>query len=125
MSKYKIAIMGSREAILGFKALGLETMYENDPAKTAESLFSIKKEKVEVDGARPDGSVGRESKNKYAIVFVMEDLMEEITPDEYKRLTADPLPAIIPLPSHLGSTGYGLKKLKLIVEKAVGMDILN
>ncbi|MBN2087073.1 V-type ATP synthase subunit F [Candidatus Peregrinibacteria bacterium] len=113
---YKIAIMGSREAILGFKALGLEPVYSNDPTKTAEMLFSIKKEKVEVNG---------ESKNKYAIVFVMEDLMEGITSEDYKKLTSDPLPAIIPLPSHLGSTGYGLKKLKLIVEKAVGMDILN
>ena len=113
---YKIAIIGSREAILGFKALGLEPVYSDDPLKTAEILYSLKKEKVEIDG---------EMKNKYAIVFVMEDLMAAITTDDYKKLTADPLPAFIPLPSHLGSTGYGLKKLKTIVEKAVGMDILN
>jgi len=116
MSNYKIAIIGSREAILGFKALGLEPVYASNNAEAIESMFSLKKEKIEIEG---------ESRNKYAILFVMEDLMMDITPDDYKKLTADPLPAIIPLPSHLGSTGYGLKKLKGIVEKAVGMDILS
>ena len=113
---YKISIIGTREAILGFKALGLEPVFVNDPTEAVSSLYELKKEKVEVNG---------ESKNKYAIIFIMEDLMSEITDDDYKKLTADPLPAIIPLPSHLGSSGYGLKKLKTIVEKAVGMDILS
>jgi V/A-type H+-transporting ATPase subunit F len=116
MEQYKIAIVGSREIILGFKALGVEPIYESDPKEAAEDLFALKNERIESGG---------ESRNKYAIVFVMEDLMTEITPEDYKKLTADPLPAFIPLPSHLGSTGYGLKKLKGIVERAVGMDILN
>lgn len=125
MQQYKIAIVGSRETILGFKALGVEPVYANESAEALEELFALKGERVESGGARPDGPVGRESRNKYAIVFVMEDLMTDITPDDYKKLTSDPLPAFIPLPSHLGSTGYGLKKLKGIVERAVGMDILN
>ncbi len=113
---YKISIVGTRETIIGFKALGLEPVYVTEPAEAVESLYTLKRERVEHEG---------ESRNKYAIVFIMEDLMSEITDDDYKKLTADPLPAIIPLPSHLGSSGYGLKKLKTIVEKAVGMDILS
>ena len=120
---YKISIVGTREAILGFKALGLEPHYVSEPAAAVESLYELKKERVEHEGAAPAG--GQESRNKYAIIFIMEDLMSAVTDDDYKKLTADPLPAIIPLPSHLGSSGYGLKKLKTIVEKAVGMDILN
>ena len=116
MQQYKIAIVGSRETILGFKALGVEPVYVNESEEALEELLALKSERVESGG---------ESRNKYAIVFVMEDLMSGITPDDYKKLTADPLPAFIPLPSHLGSTGYGLKKLKGIVERAVGMDILN
>ncbi|MBU0578000.1 V-type ATP synthase subunit F [Patescibacteria group bacterium] len=116
MGNYKIAIIGSRETILGFKALGLEPVYATNSSEAVESMFSLKREKMGAEG---------ESRNKYAILFVMEDLMMDVTPDDYKKLTADPLPAIIPLPSHLGSTGYGLKKLKGIVERAVGMDILN
>ena len=116
MHQYKMAIIGPREIILGFKALGLEPVYMTDPKEAVEKLFSLKREKVEVRG---------ENKNKYAIVFILEELAIAITPDDYKKLSADPLPAIIPLPSHMGTTGYGLAKLKRIVEKAVGMDILS
>lgn len=111
-----MAIIGQRETILGFKALGLETIYITDPKEAIESLYSLKREKVEIDG---------ESKNKYAILFIMEELACDVTPEDYKKLSNEPLPAIIPLPSHLGTTGYGLQKLKTIVEKAVGMDILS
>ncbi|MBN2306994.1 V-type ATP synthase subunit F [Candidatus Peregrinibacteria bacterium] len=113
---YKISIVGTRETILGFKALGLEPFYVSEPEAAVATLYDLKKERAETKG---------ESHNKYAIIFIMEDLMSAVTDDDYKKLTADPLPAIIPLPSHLGSSGYGLKKLKTIVEKAVGMDILN
>ncbi len=116
MHQYKMAIIGPRETILGFKALGLEPVYATDPKEAVEHLFSLKRERVDVDG---------EAKNKYAIVFILEELAREVTSDDYKKLSADPLPAIIPLPSHLGTTGYGLQKLKSIVEKAVGMDILS
>ncbi|MBN2095848.1 V-type ATP synthase subunit F [Candidatus Peregrinibacteria bacterium] len=116
MNQYKMAIIGPRETILGFKALGLEPVYATDPKEAVERLYSLKRERTEVDG---------ESINKYAIVFIMEDLARGVTPDDYKKLSAEPLPAIIPLPSHLGTTGYGLQKLKTIVEKAVGMDILS
>lgn len=116
MQSYKMAIIGPRETILGFKALGIETVYISEPKLAVEALFSLKREKVEVEG---------ESLNKYAILFILEELACEITPDDYKKLSSDALPAIIPLPSHLGTTGYGLKKLKTIVEKAVGMDILS
>ncbi|MFC1733646.1 V-type ATP synthase subunit F [candidate division KSB1 bacterium] len=111
-----MAIIGPRETILGFKALGLEPVYATDPKEAVEHLFSLKREKVDIDG---------ETKNKYAIVFILEELAREVTADDYKKLSADPLPAIIPLPGHLGTTGYGLQKLKSIVEKAVGMDILS
>ena len=116
MHQYKIAIIGSREIILGFKALGLEPVYATESKDAVEILYNLKREKVEVKG---------ENLNKYAILFIMEELARGITPEDYKKLSADPLPAIIPLPSHLGTTGYGLQKLKTIVEKAVGMDILS
>ena len=116
MHQYKMAIIGPRETILGFKALGLEPVYATESKKALENLYDLKGERVEVEG---------ESINKYAIIFIMEELARDITPEDYKKLSAEPLPAIIPLPSHLGTTGYGLQKLKTIVEKAVGMDILS
>ena len=111
-----MAIIGARETIMGLKALGLDTVEVTDPEEVVKALYTLKREKQEVEG---------ENFNKYAIIFVMEDCARAISPEDYKKLTTDPLPAIISLPSHLGSTGFGLAKLKSIVEKAVGMDILN
>lgn len=116
MYQYQMAIIGPRETILGFKALGIEPVYANEPKVALELLFNLKKERIEFEG---------DLKHKYAIIFLMEEMAKVITDDDYKKLSSDALPAIIPLPSHLGTTGYGLKKLKTIVEKAVGMDILS
>jgi V/A-type H+-transporting ATPase subunit F len=117
MNQYQMAIIGPRETILGFKALGLEPVYADEPRVAVERLFELKRAKRETEEG--------ESISRYAILFIMEELAKGITPDDYKKLSAEALPAIIPLPGHLGTTGYGLAKLKTIVEKAVGMDILS
>ena len=119
MQQYKIAIIGSRETILGFKALGVEPVYANESKEAVEKLFELKKAKQQTEsGTKIDTP-------KYAIIFIIEDLIQEISQDDYKKLTIGALPAIIPIPSHKGSTGFCLKRLSHIVEQAVGSDILN
>ena len=44
--------------------------------------------------------------------------------DKLSELRTQALPAIVAIPSHHGTTGYGLKNLKKIVERAVGSDML-
>ena len=104
MQNYKIAILGSHDTILGFKALGVEVV----------SLVEDKAEqqvKEVVEG------------EKYAIVFITEDWtvkLEGILSEYYSRA----LPAIVSVPSPQGITGAAFKNLKKIVEQAVGSDIL-
>lgn len=114
---YKIAIVGSREAVSGFALLGADVIPAENSHQAVEVLYSLKKE-TQTDGQ------GYE-RNTYAIVFITEDLSSGISPDDEKKLAKGALPAIIPLPSHKGSTGYGLQRLKRIVERAVGSDILK
>jgi vacuolar-type H+-ATPase subunit F/Vma7 len=45
--------------------------------------------------------------------------------EKYKKLTSGALPAIIPIPGHKGSSGFGDEKIKRIVEQAVGSDIFG
>ena len=111
---YKIAIIGAREAIQGFALLGVHPVAASSTEEVVTKIKEMKK----------DASTGSASE-PYAIIFVTEDLAEGFTPDDVKYFSKDPLPAIIPLPSHLGSTGAGLKRLKSIVERAVGSDILK
>jgi len=107
--EYNIAIIGSREAIEGFSLLGVTTVPASTSEEAVEKIKEMKKD---------------EDKN-FAIIFVTEDLAQGFTTDDEKYFGKDPLPAIIPLPSHLGSTGYSTARLSRIVERAVGSDILK
>lgn len=116
MSTYRIAIVGSRQSVQGFSLLGADIVPAESTAEAIAELYRLKKVMT-----KDDRGVER---NAYAIVFVTEDLASGIPPEDEKKLARGALPAIIPLPSHRGSSGYGLARLKRIVERAVGSDIL-
>lgn len=117
MSAYRIAIVGSRESIGGFALLGVDVSPVESAQEAVAELYRLKK-------ATQNDERGVE-RNAYAIVFITEDLASGIAPDDEKKLARGALPAIIPLPSHRGSTGYGMARLKRIVERAIGSDILQ
>lgn len=103
---YKIGIIGDRESVLCFSALGF-TIFEVNDAKSAATVLKNAAESKE-----------------FAILFIVEDLAAQIdeTIDRYKDLS---LPAITVIPGRGGSTGYGLANIKKAVERAVGADILK
>lgn len=109
---YEIAIVGPKEVVLGFKAIGLTTAFAMTSEEALEKLWELKNETI---GDSP----------RYAIIFFLESHAKNIPIDEYKKLTADPLPAIIALPGPEGSTGFGMERLGQIVEKAIGSNILK
>jgi len=115
---YKIAIVGNKDTILGFKALGLHTFDANSAEEATKVLFKLKKEKVE---NKDNG----EQKPAYAIIFITEDLAIDINEEDYKKLSEDALPAIVPVPGIKGTQGYGIKRIGKMVEKAVGSDIFK
>ena len=115
--KYKTAIVGTRDTVAGFALLGVDIVPVESEKQAVEELLRLKKETQKDEN-------GKEY-NAYAIIFITEDLAGGISPEDEKKLARGALPAIIPLPSHQGSTGYGLQRLKRIVERAVGSDILQ
>ena len=115
---YKIAIVGNKDTILGFKALGLETFDANSSTEATNILFKLKKETL------IDEKTGEE-KPAYAIIFITEDLAININEEDYKQLSEDALPAIVPVPGIKGTQGYGIKRIGKMVEKAVGSDIFK
>lgn len=116
LNKYKIAIVGSREEILCFKAVGVDIFPIKNIKEATEKLFELKKERQSDDENSPP---------KFAIIFVMENILKEISADDFKKLSIGALPAITSLPGHSGSTGYGDTKIRQLVEKAVGSDIFG
>lgn len=116
MSAYRIAIVGSRQSVRGFALLGADIVPAETTDEAIAELYRLKKHMTKDDkGAE---------RQTYAIVFVTEDLASGIPAEDEKKLARGALPAIIPLPSHHSSSGYGLARLKRIVERAVGSDIL-
>ena len=103
--KYKIAILGLHNVILGFKGLGMDTFSVSKPKQTLDVLKDII------------------TKKEYAIVFITEDIAQDIS-EELEKLSKVTLPAVVAVPSHKGSFGVGLNRLRKIVEQAVGSDIL-
>lgn len=115
--KYRIAIVGQREAVQGFALLGLDVIPYDGTTSITDVLLGLKRA-MQLD------EQGTE-RNLYAIVFVTEDLAGDLPLEDQRRLARGALPAIIPVPSHRGTTGFGLKRLTSIVEQAIGSDILT
>ena len=63
------------------------------------------------------------AKGGAAVILITEETAREI-PEAISRYSAQPVPAIIPIPGASGGTGLGMANVRANVEKAVGADIL-
>ena len=100
----KIAVIGGRDSVLGFRALGLETC-------------------IAENGEQAKAAIHRMAKENYAIIYLTEYLAAQI-PAEIERRREDLSPAIILIPGREGSLGIGMAGVRTATEQAVGADIL-
>lgn len=114
--QYQIAMVGPVESIVAFRALGVQII----PCAAAGAVVSVLRGLLAETIPGPAGG----EVSKYAVIFLDEALAQAIPTAEYLELTAGVLPAIIPLPSPVGSTGFGRARLGKIVERAIGSNIL-
>ena len=114
-----IAIIGNKETILGFKALGVKPFEANSNEEAVTLLNKLASEQI------PGSEKEDDLMSAYAIIFITEELMMNIPKDDYKKLSQLTLPAIIPIPGPKGTTGYGIKRIGKMVEQAVGSDIFG
>ena len=101
---YKIAVLGDKDSVLGFRALGLD-VFTADTTEQARPLLH------------------RLAKEGYAIVYLTEQLAAGLS-GELARYKDELTPAIILIPGKEGSLGIGMENIKTAVERAVGADIL-
>lgn len=104
MHRDKIAVIGDKDSILAFKAVGVDVYPVRNEFDSADTLKKLAR--------------------TYAVIFITEDIAEKI-PDVLKRYKTRPYPAVIPIPGAQGSTGLGMKGISDDVEKAIGTDILS
>ena len=96
---YKIAVIGDRDSIFGFAALGLETKICDSYEEAVRLLKKM-------------------AADDYAVIYITEKLAE------LERFSESILPAVILIPGVSGNTGRGIGDVKKSVEQAVGSDII-
>ncbi len=104
MSTYKVAVIGDKDSILGFKTIGVETF----PVTSSEAALNSLKKLVS---------------DNYGVIFITEELARDLE-DVISELNKRYLPAIVLIPNSKGTLGIGIEQIKRNVEKAIGADIL-
>ena len=104
MPDWKIAVLGDRDSVLGFRALGLDVF----PADTAEEARGI---------------LHTLAKENYAVIYLTEGYAAQMV-DAVERYKDALTPAVILIPGREGPLGIGMANVKKSVERAVGADIL-
>jgi V/A-type H+-transporting ATPase subunit F len=103
---HKIAAVGEEDIVLGFKALGIEIYPVDDP----ETTVTVVKKLMD--------------SSDYGIIFVSESLatkVEAIVAESGPR----PLPSLVYIPGTKGSQGFAMQRIRKIIERAVGADIMS
>lgn len=101
---YNIGVIGDKQSILGFKAVGLNVF---DCSSSDEAKHTLHKM----------------AKGDFAIIYITESIYKQIE-DDINQYKNSRLPAIIPIPGMDGKLGIGVRNIKKAVERAVGSDIL-
>lgn len=104
MSMYKIGVVGDKDSVLAFKALGIDVY----PVSTVEEA----RKTVDTMAAK-----------MYGVIFVTEQVAKDLE-ETIERYNREILPAIILIPSNQGTLNIGMKRISDNVEKAVGVNIL-
>lgn len=101
---YKISVVGDKDSVLGFKALGLDVHPVDHVEEARRVVHTLAKEDC-------------------AILYLTEQLAAQMK-DVLERYKDALTPAIILIPGKEGSLGIGMANVKTAVERAVGADIL-
>lgn len=99
----KIGIIGKKETVAGFRALGMETYAVRDSAEARERLKQI-------------------AQDDLGVLFIPESLAEEIY-GLIQQLNEQTFPAITIIPDPSGAKGFVSKIIHDAMLRAVGTDV--
>ena len=101
---HKVGIVGDKDTILGFLALGIDIFPAYEPDEIKKTIQSL----VE---------------KEYAIIYITEraSLLAKETISRYKDFQ---LPAIIVIPGIEGNLGIGMNEVRESAKRSIGADIL-
>jgi len=102
----KIAVVGDKDSILTFKAIGVDAFIAITPEDADDTIKNLTKE-------------------QYSVIFITEELASAIS-NTLQKLKTRTYPAVIAIPSASGrAKGYARENFRKDVERAIGADILK
>lgn len=101
---YKLAVMGDRDSIYGFGAVGLEVFPVTDKEKAGKLLMDL-------------------ASKDYAVIYITEALAKDLE-SEISQFAQGYLPAIILIPGISGNTGDAMKSVRSLAARAIGSDFI-
>ncbi len=105
MANDKIAIIGDRDSVIGFRMVGVkESVVPKTPNETRQALLNYFR----------DPQMG--------LIIITEPLATEVE-DTILEMSESPIPVILLIPDRQGSTGAYESVLKELVRRAVGIEI--
>jgi vacuolar-type H+-ATPase subunit F/Vma7 len=110
--KYRVAAVGPRELLSGLESLGV-VVYHATTTKSAQEKMEIIIQETVSD------------KDPFAIMLVVENLLQGLSEDAYQKISKNPLPALLSIPDLNSSDDTGLAKLRDMTTRAIGSDIFS
>lgn len=104
MNDNKIAVIGDKDSVMLFQALGIQVVYADSAEQIEKSIHSLARE-------------------NYAVIYITEAAARRAM-EAVERYKTQPFPAIILIPDKNGPMGLGMAGIRGNVEKAIGADIL-
>ncbi len=105
MSTPDVAVVGDKDSILCFRAIGVSTFPVSEAAEARSVVRKLIQERV-------------------SVIFVTEQIAQGMM-DLVDELARESLPSIVLIPNNQGTLGLGMDRIRQTVTKAVGADIFG
>jgi V/A-type H+-transporting ATPase subunit F len=104
MEQGNIAVIGDRDSVMLWRALGIDTVFAEKPGEIERAIHRLAR----------DGT---------SVIYITEQAAQQVK-EAVDRYKTESYPAIILIPNREGSTGLGMRGIRENIEKAIGADIL-
>lgn len=104
MEQNAIAVLGDRDSVMLWRALGIETVFADKPADIEKGIHRL-------------------ARDGYKILYITEQAAR-LASEAIDRYKTETYPAIILIPNREGTLGLGMQAIRDNIEKAIGADIL-
>jgi len=99
-----IAVVGYREAVIPFLAIGAEVFITDSIEEAKNAIHDY-------------------AKKGCPVILVPDDLLREM-PEVYEKYSTMSKPSITTIPGKDGSTAFSQENINLIIKKAIGIDLV-